>query len=153
MYTQITTGYTPNQQLHTAITKGLFRVLAYFETMAGMSAAAKVAMSHVEFAHPPALVGISAALGRHRQPLLASMFFILLVSLGSVWAVYTMQYYDDLGAAEQQHRQDRGSGIVRNANSQDSNGQIANGQIAKGQDASSQNVIRADGNGSIATAR
>ncbi|MGI4829254.1 MAG: hypothetical protein ACRYFU_13830 [Janthinobacterium lividum] len=69
--------------------------------MASMSTAVKIATTHSGFSSSPGLFAGWIALRPDRRQLLAGMIFVLVVAIGSVWAVYTMQYYDDLGAEPQ----------------------------------------------------
>lgn len=70
--------------------------------MACMSTAAKLATPHPAFGSKPVLVAGWLALRPDRRRIFAGVMFAIVVALGSVWAVYTMQYYDDLGVREQQ---------------------------------------------------
>ena len=65
-----------------------------------MSAATKTISSHVELRPPAGEFALWAAIRRQRGHMLAGMLFFLVIALGSVWAVYTMQYYDNLGSHE-----------------------------------------------------
>ena len=67
-----------------------------------MSIGVKFANAAEDLVSHPGQVALSAAFWRHGRQVLLTGLFLLLVALGSVWAVYTMQYYDDLGAAARQ---------------------------------------------------